>query len=320
MRPPATFEPVESSAPTAAPFAAPFAAASPAVPDAVTERSGWAGLRAAVDRLRRVIKRRRKLAAADVVVVSHAKSGRTWLATMISHVYHQRYGIPESELIQFDNFHKLDRRVPRILFSHDNRKDAAKSPLFKPEDLGRQKVVLLVRHPCDVAVSSYFQSFRNLRKGVEPGHAGGPIAEYVLDFKLPLVLAWLRRWHAQLERIDQLLVVRYEDLRAAPEQELGRIFTFIEGQADQDTIEAAVEFASFEQMKQKEAANFFKSDKLRPGDPGDPGSFKVRKGRVGGYREHFTAQQLQRLDAMLDEADLRVFGYSAGKPAEATGQ
>ena len=269
------------------------------------------GIRARLARLKKVFKRRRKLAAADVIVVSHAKSGRTWLATMISHVYHRRCGIPESELIQFDNFQKLDRRVPRILFSHDNRKDEGKSPLFRPSDLRGQKVVLLVRHPCDVAVSSYFQTFRDARKGLGPGHEGRPIFDYVVEEKLPLVLAFLRRWRQQIERIDQALVVRYEDLRRRPEAELARILTFIEGQADPDEIKAAVDFASFEQMKQKEAANFFTSDKLRPGDAADPQSFKVRQGKVGGYREQFTPEELARIDAMVAAADLGAFGYAA---------
>ena len=59
------------------------------------------------------------------MIFSKAKSGRTWLAAMISHVYHQRLGLPESEIIRFDNFHRMDKRAPRILFSHDNAKDAA---------------------------------------------------------------------------------------------------------------------------------------------------------------------------------------------------
>jgi hypothetical protein len=267
-------------------------------------------------RLKRVAKRRRKLAAADVVVVSHAKSGRTWLATMLSHVYHRRYGIPENELLQFDNFQKLDARVPRILFSHDNRKDEDKSPLFKPEDLRRQKVVLLIRNPCDVAVSAYFQSFRDARKGHGPGHAGQVIFDYVVGYKLPLVLRFLKRWHDQLDRLDQVLVVRYEDLRTQAVRELTRVMTFIDGKADPEDIEAAVAFASFEQMKQKEATNFFKSDKLRPGDASDPQSFKVRKGRVGGYRDHFSDAQLAEIEDMVAAAGLSAFGYGPGRPAE----
>jgi hypothetical protein len=277
------------------------------------------GIRALFGRLKKVIKRRRKLVAADVVIVSHAKSGRTWLATMISHVYHRRHGIAESELIQFDNFHRLDSRVPRILFSHDNRKDESRTPLFTPDGLRRQKVVLLVRDPCDVAVSAYFQSFRDARKGLGPGHAGRDVFDYVIGYKLPLVLKFLRRWHDQLGRLDQVLVVRYEDLRTQAARELARVMTFIDGAADPDDIEAAVAFASFEQMKQKEATNFFKSDKLRPGDSGDPQSFKVRKGRVGGFRDHFTEEQLAEIEDMVAAAGLTAFGYGPSRPAvEAT--
>jgi hypothetical protein len=38
---------------------------------------------------------------------------------------------------------------------------------------------------------------------------------------------------------------------------------------------------------------------------------------VGGYREHFTPEQLHKLDALLAEADLRSFGYGTSQPAEA---
>lgn len=76
-------------------------------------------------------------------------------------------------------------------------------------------------------------------------------------------------------------------------------------------------FASFEQMKQKEAANFFKSNKLRPGDPADPESFKVLKGKVGGYRDHFTDEQQAQIDAMVMSADLQAFGYADRDPGPA---
>src|SRR5262245_23927152 len=75
-------------------------------------------------RVRKVAKRHLKLGGNDVAVVSAAKSGRTWLSAMISHVYHQRFGIPEGEIIRNNNFHRLDPRAPRIFFTHDNRKDS----------------------------------------------------------------------------------------------------------------------------------------------------------------------------------------------------
>lgn len=314
MTPAAATEPAQAASPPASPL-------RPEPPPATSSARARPGFMAAwgayVARLKRVAKRRRKLAAADVVVVSHAKSGRTWLATMISHVYHRRYGIPESELIQFDNFHKLDSRAPRILFSHDNQKDKRRTPLFTPERLRQQRVVLLVRNPCDIAISAYFQSFRDARKGLGPGHGGRAVFDYVVGYKLPLVLRFLQRWHDQLDRLERVLVVRYEDLRTQPVRELGRVMSFVDGEADPDDIEAAVAFASFEQMKQKEAANFFKSDKLRPGDSRDPQSFKVRQGRVGGFRDHFTEKQLAEIEDMVAAAGLTAFGYAPSRPAVA---
>jgi len=110
--------------------------------------------------------------------------------------------------------------------------------------------------------------------------------------------------------MDTALVIRYEDLHAQPAVELARLLSFIEGAADPAEIEAAVAFASFEQIRRREAEGYFMSDKLRPGDPADPRSFKVREGRVGGYRDRFTEPELAQIDAMLATVDLATFGYA----------
>ncbi len=282
-------------------------------------RHGRGGLYVHLRRLKLAAKRRYKAHNAEVLVVSHAKSGRTWLATMISHVYINRFGLPENEVLQFERLCQLDRRVPRILFSHDNQKDAAKTPLFSTSSLAGKKVVLLVRHPCDVAVSAYFQSMRDARKGMGPDHAEEPIFNYVIKRKLPQVLAFLRRWQVQLASLEACMAVRYEDLRVRPNAELSRLMAFIDGQADAEEIDAAVAFGGFEQMQRREAEGFFASDKLRPGDPNDLRSFKVREGKVGGYRSHFSAGELARIDAMVAATDLSAFGYAAGDVLEASG-
>jgi len=47
---------------------------------------------------------------------------------------------------------------------------------------------------------------------------------------------------------------------------------------------------------------------VKPGDKDNPASFKVRKAKVGGYREHFDDAQCAALDAMVAELD-PLFGY-----------
>ena len=58
-------------------------------------------------------------AGADVLVLARTKSGRTWLRAMMSHVYQRRYGLPDNELLIFDNLHERDAQVPRIYFGRD---------------------------------------------------------------------------------------------------------------------------------------------------------------------------------------------------------
>jgi hypothetical protein len=272
------------------------------------------GIKTFIGRAVKARKRRRKLASSDVVIVSAAKSGRTWLAVMISHVYHQRFCLPHSDIIRGDNFYQLHRLAPRILFTHDNRKDGQHTPLFRSNDFRNVKTLLLVRDPRDVAVSAHFQFLRNTGKhrlfGVAPEGGKDSMFEYVALHKMPHVIAFLQRWAAQWPEVKAGLIVRYEDLRQKPKLELKRIMQFIDGHAPADfEIEQAVAFASFDSLKQKEASNFFATDRLRPSIETNPNSFKVRRGKVGGYQDYFLPEELERLEMLIAEAKLDVFGY-----------
>jgi alcohol sulfotransferase len=63
-------------------------------------------------------------------------------------------------------------------------------------------------------------------------------------------------------------------------------------------------------MKKMEREQYFRGSgaRVKPGDRDNPASFKVRKAKVGGYREHFDAEQCAQLEAMVAQLD-PVFGY-----------
>ena len=63
-----------------------------------------------------------------------------------------------------------------------------------------------------------------------------------------------------------------------------------------------------------EAAGAFDSKILRPGDVRDPESFKVRRGKVGGYREYLSVEDQEYALAALTKLDPR-FGYGLGESA-----
>ncbi len=263
-------------------------------------RTGW--------RLRRRSRKKlARLAEADLVLVSYPKSGRTWLITMISHVLHRRFGVPETQLVNFDNFHRLDSRIPRIFYTADNMKGRPSTD----EEVGTlyagKKILLLLRDPRDVAVSLYFHFTRRSTPleravfGVPENIADIPLARFLFDeaIGLPQVIAFENAWMRRLQAFPDSLLVTFEGLRADPLPELARIIAFLGIAAGEEDIAAAVDFASFSRMKERERSNFFETDRLRPGNAEDPDSFKVRRGRVGGWRDYFDEETIAAIDRML---------------------
>jgi len=52
-------------------------------------------------------------------------------------------------------------------------------------------------------------------------------------------------------------------------------------------------------FRQREREAQSESDRLRPGDPDNPDSFKTRRAKVGGYHDYFDAAQIAEIDAIV---------------------
>jgi hypothetical protein len=75
------------------------------------------------------------------------------------------------------------------------------------------------------------------------------------------------------------------------------------------------EFASVENLRKKEQENYFwrSGSRVQAKDVNDPNTYKVRKAKVGGYRDYFDDDQVAELDALVDSRLLPVFGYTSGE-------
>ncbi len=259
----------------------------------------------------------------DAVVVSFAKSGRTWLRAMISRLYQQIYDLPEDILIGFDNFHNMDSRIPRLFFTHDNYIGDFTGHTDSKIDFYNKKVLLLMRDPRDVAVSQFFQwRFRmgaknKLLNPYLPQNDDCTIYDFVMHKNggLENIIGFMNLWAREMHHIRALDLVRYEDMRANPHQALIRIAQFLKIPADADQIEEAVEYASYENMKKKEADQSFRMSggRMAPTDRDNPDSYKVRRAKVGGYRDYFDDAQVQTIDAMMAETLDPIYGYRASE-------
>jgi hypothetical protein len=78
-----------------------------------------------------------------------------------------------------------------------------------------------------------------------------------------------------------------------------------------DAVAAAVEYASVENMRKLEERNTFwlAGGRMKPGKKGDPNSYKVRRAKVGGYRDYFDDAQAAEIDELVRKRLAPAFGY-----------
>jgi hypothetical protein len=108
--------------------------------------------------------------------------------------------------------------------------------------------------------------------------------------------------------------VRYEDMRADCRAEFRRILTWMGQNPTEGEVDQSVEFASFDNLREMEARRAFKSSgkRMAPGDERDPDSYKVRRAKVGGYRDYFDDEEVRQIDAYIGTHLGPLFGYQGG--------
>jgi hypothetical protein len=262
-----------------------------------------------------------KLQKADVVVVSFGKSGRTWLRVMISHLFRVKHGLPENAILGFDNFHNMNRAVPKIFFTHDNYiKDFTGDCESKRPFYGK-RVILLARDPRDVAVSQFFQwKFRVKPSKIAinnypPRDTDISLFDFVTGDNGSSMLAisqFLNLWAKEADKVEQFHLLRYEDLRSNPREELRKLLDFMRVEASDDEVNAAVDYSSYENMKKMESKQQFRlaGGRMVPRDKDNPDSYKVRRAKVGGYRDYFSDEEVEAVDRLQAETLDPIFRYS----------
>lgn len=244
----------------------------------------------------------------DVFLVSYPKVGRTWLRLLLGKVFADHYGIRKREMMAATAGRVSAEGMPRILATHDDATvDKPASSVFTDKRPYRDhRVLLMARDPRDVVVSQYFQRTRRKQNPYQ-----GSLAEFVHEPRgsVDTMIAFYNAWADQRSVPAAFRLLRYEDLRADTAGSLRRVLDFIGAGAVPDhVVSQAVEFASFERSRQREAQGKVKHKARRAWNPQDPESFKARRGVVGGYVDYLTADQVTELDTRLRRLD-PLYGY-----------
>lgn len=261
----------------------------------------------------------RLLQASQFAVVSFGKSGRTWLCVLLSRYYQQRHNLPADLLLQNDSMRLLNQAVPQVLFTHDNYLRSYAGDRGNETPYANSNVVLLARHPADTAVSQYFQwkfRMKNRKRLINayPDIDGDlPLIDFVLgeEAGIPKIIRFMNQWASEFDKVKSIRIARYETLRRETARTLGSVLEFMGEAPTDEELAQCVEFASVENMRRMEKDTFFRGvgDRMTPGDASNPDSYKVRRAKVGGYRDDFSPAEIARIDELVTKTLSPVYGY-----------
>jgi hypothetical protein len=243
----------------------------------------------------------------SIYLLSYPKTGRTWLRTMIGKALVDDLAIAGVDPLELEDVSEASPALPRIRVTHDDR------PHRKPpSEIERDKrryadkhVIFLVRDPRDVLISYYFTASkrRDWFSGTPSEFLRHPIGG------LDGTIEYYNIWAGARTVPRSFCLVRYEDLHRDPSGELSRVLAVIGRSPSRKIIDDAVAFASFENMRERERATPKAeamtaegwAGRLSPENPTDTESYKTRKGKVGGFREYLTDDDIAYMNHRIAE-------------------
>jgi hypothetical protein len=243
--------------------------------------------------------RHRGLGQRDCFIASYPRSGSTWLRFLLAEVLTGRgsqFGIVNEVIPDVGHHHKTKPILP-------SRGNLIKT--HEPYRREYQKAVYLVRDVRDVLLSEHaFQQALGL--------FGEDLDSYLVAFlqgKVNAYGSWqnhVRSWlDSPLTATENLLLVKFDDLRLNPDDTLSRILEFLGADVDANMIRNVVLNNSLEQMRGKE--------KQSPQRASRRGRF-VRNGTVGGWHERLTRDRLTLIQEYAGR-ELERLGYPSGTVA-----
>lgn len=195
------------------------------------------------------------------IVISHPKSGRTWL----------RYALwLVGASVRFSHPGEETRPVGHAFYG------------IEPKVFNFHRRVLLRRCPIDTAVSYFFW----VHGGSTPTMAPRDIDEFVLHphWGAPKVKTFNDAWTGYLRH--EALIMDYEAIHDDPRVQFASLFDHLGIEAD---VGQVVELSSFEEMAKVDDPQV--SSWL--------GERKMRRGVVGGYKDHLKQKTIKELKKCL---------------------
>ncbi len=245
---------------------------------------------------------------ADVFIISIAKSGRTWLRLILGKAFALHHGLRDVNLLKLKKMAASCPKIPLIEMSHDDHPGwkTPKELLTSKQEYQGKRVILLARDPRDILVSRYFARSRRLM--IYKGDLSSFLRSKMGS--IDTIISFYNIWAEARHVPAGFLLVRYEDMQADTGKEIRRMLDFLGlHEIGDDLIEEATEFARFDNMRRMEMSDAFGLKMLRPADKSDPESYKTRKGKVGGFLDYLSKEDIEYVNHKVSTQLSSFYGY-----------
>lgn len=240
-----------------------------------------------------------------VYIISHPKCGRTWLRMLIGKAICDKFNLSEEFILDTVKLTGM-AGLAGVGWTHEHSGDLRPSLTGNrfvrfatdKSTFQNKKVIFLCRDPKDVLVSFYFHTEKRANKKAFEGN----ISEFIRSrrFGITKLIEYYNVWYKNQEVPEDFLLIKYEDLHRDPHKTMKLVLEFI-GVNDIETeiIDDAVKFSSFSNMKKMEKNKEIKYKNMQPGNVNDDESYKVRKGKVSGYLDYLSQEDIQYIDKVV---------------------
>lgn len=252
----------------------------------------------------------------EVFIISFPKSGRTWLRLLLGKVFALHFGIEENDnLLMLDELASVCSSMPKIKVTHDDDPHWKKSRELSvsKNEYAEKKVILLVRDIRDIIVSNFFEKTKREKMYYTGDRKyDGDLSCYLRTDvgSVETLIHFYNIWADNRHIPSDFLLIRYEDMHRNIKVELLKVLSFLGlPKIPEQVINEAVEYTSFENMHKLEMDNAFQSFILRPGDKNDPESYKVRRGKVGGFVDYLSEVDINWINQNINSRLSNFYAY-----------
>ncbi|XP_023743078.1 cytosolic sulfotransferase 12 [Lactuca sativa] len=251
----------------------------------------------------------------DILLVTAPKSGTTWLKA-ISFAIINRIQYPiasKNHPLLKNNSHVVVPFVEQLYADDNSNPDFSETPprLFAthvpyvslPESIhnSKVKIVYMCRNPKDLFISAF-----HFTNKLRPEHMGTNSMEEMFDLFCKGVFLYgpywdhvLGFWNESLKRPKEVLFLKYEEMKEQPTTQVRKLAEFYgcpftPEEEKEGIVDAILGLCSFESLSNMEV------NKKGYLPTGEMKQAYFRKGEVGDWKNHLTAEMAEKLDMITE--------------------